>query len=100
MDIVWPAVQQDDRRAIKRARFGVTYTQYTGIDLFDRAERGIRPWRNRRDWGSRCRPDLPKLCGRQCDRSRSEEKTAIRIAVFKVVHWPFSLACDAWISRT
>ena len=43
VDVVWPAVQQDDRRAVGRTRFGIADIQHAGVDLLQRAERGVGP---------------------------------------------------------
>ena len=38
VNVVRPAMQQDDHRPIVRAQFGVTHVQDTGIDLLDGVE--------------------------------------------------------------
>ena len=43
VNVVGPAVQKNDRRAIGRAGFGVSDIQDAGIDLLQRAERRVRP---------------------------------------------------------
>ena len=40
VDVVRPAVQQDDGLAVTRPRLGVSDTQLAGIDLFEHIERG------------------------------------------------------------
>ena len=42
VNVVGPAVQKNDRRAIGRAGFGVADIQDAGIDLLERAERRVR----------------------------------------------------------
>jgi hypothetical protein len=42
MDVVGPAVQKHDHRAIGRAGFGVSDIQEAGIDLLERAEGRVR----------------------------------------------------------
>ena len=43
VNVVGPAVQKNDRRAVGGAGFGVADVQDAGIDLLQRAERGVRP---------------------------------------------------------
>ena len=56
VDVVGPAVQKNDRRAIGGAGLGVADIQDAGIDLLQRAERRVRP---RLDCGQICRFVLP-----------------------------------------
>ena len=43
MNVVRPAVQKNYGATIGRASLGVADVQYAGIDLLQRAERGVRP---------------------------------------------------------
>ena len=43
VDVVGPAVQENDRRAIGRTGFGIADIEHAGIDLLQRAEGGVRP---------------------------------------------------------
>lgn len=55
MNIIRPAVQQNDHGALGRTHLGVSYIQQTGLDVLQRAEHGR--WidfgadRSRRGWG-------------------------------------------------
>ena len=48
VDVVGPAVQEDDRRAVGRTGFGVPDVQHAGVDLLQRAEGGVRARLDRR----------------------------------------------------
>ena len=42
VDVVGPAVEEDDRRPAGGARFRVSHVQQTGVDLLQRSERALR----------------------------------------------------------
>src|SRR5258707_1218504 len=79
VNVIGPAVQKKDRRAIGWAGFGVSPAQDACLDLLERAERG---WRLRlvRDQfillGSACfsvrRPGESELCGSDSHRRHAE----------------------------
>ena len=47
VDVVRPAVQQDDRRPVGRAGFRVADVESAGVDLLERGEGCVRPRSNR-----------------------------------------------------
>src|SRR6202040_198934 len=48
VDVVGPAVQENDHRTVARACFGIADAQHPGIDLLDGPERRARPRLGRR----------------------------------------------------
>src|SRR5262245_56072516 len=84
MDVVGPAVQQDDDGAVGRTVLGIAYIEHAGIDLLQRGERRVirrRGWRRYR--GLRLRPAAEdERCCRDTESGGAEKLAAIAIDLF------------------
>jgi hypothetical protein len=79
MDVVRPAVQQDDNRAIRRAVLGIADIENAGVDLLERGEcRAGSPQARRLNVGLRLgRLAEHKRCHRNAQGGGAEEMAAI-----------------------
>src|ERR1700676_2942539 len=81
-----PAVRKNDRRTVGSASFSIADIENAGIDLFQTAERRIRPWLDRRQrfcGAGFCKSDQAELRGSKGRGHRSEEAAAMRINFFE-----------------
>ena len=82
VDVIGPAMQQDDHRPVGGAGLGVGHIEHAGVDLLQRREAGGGEWLGRwlRPGGLRpggCRP--AQLSGGDGQRGYAEKATAVRI---------------------
>jgi hypothetical protein len=91
VDVVRPAVQQNDGSAIGRAGFGIADIEDPGIDLLERSERSVRSRLDRRQarrFGLRCcGADQTKLRDRGAERRDAKETTTVMVDLFGSINF-------------